>query len=140
MLSTAPSRATPANSPRARDHDQISALIWPSVAMPVVRPIGPAATEASAPRVILPLTLASSPRWVVKAKTTPDDWTPAWKPMLPPVSLTKAGFDQVPSGVFTDSRPCPRRPPTTSPIFSVSGKIGRATCRERLLLQERDSV
>src|SRR5690606_881904 len=41
--------------------------------------------------------------------------------MLPPVSFTKAGFDHVPSGVFTDSRPCPRRPPSTSPILSVSG-------------------
>ena len=43
--------------------------------------------------------------------------------MLPPVILTKLGFDQVPSGDFTDSRPWPRRPPSTSPTLSVSGTM-----------------
>src|SRR3546814_8444212 len=57
--STAPSSATPTNSPRARDQDQISALSWPSVASAALRPTGPAATPASAPRVTLPLTIDS---------------------------------------------------------------------------------
>src|SRR5690606_41751430 len=107
MLSTAPSRATPANSPRARDHDQISALSWPSVAMPVVRPIGPAATEATAPRVKLPLTIESSHNLEVQTKTTSEDRTPAWKQMLPPLSSTISEIDQVPSCVITDIRHYP---------------------------------
>src|SRR5690606_38720610 len=102
MLSTAPSRATPANRPRARDHDQISAFSPPSVASPVVRPTGPAATLASAPRVILPLTIESSPRWLENTSTTSEDCTPAWKPILAPVSFTNDGFDQVPCGVLIE--------------------------------------
>src|SRR5690606_33534024 len=98
MVSAAPSSATPANRPRARDHDQISAFSWPSVAALALRPTGPAATPASAPRVILPLTIDSRLRSLRNTSTTSDDCTPAWKPMLPPVSLTKLGLDQVPSG------------------------------------------
>ena len=57
------------------------------------------------------------------------DCTPAWKPTLPPVRVTKLGFDQVPSAFFTASRPCPRRPPTTSPTLTASGTttIARAS-------------
>lgn len=127
--STAPSRAMPANRPRARDHDQISALSWPSVAAAAVRPTGPAATLASPPRVSLPLTIESRPRAPRNTSTMSEDCTPAWKPTLPPVSLMKLGLDQVPSGFFTDTRPWPRRPPNTRPTLSVSGTttIARAS-------------
>ena len=49
--------------------------------------------------------------------------------MLAPVRVTKLGFDHVPSGFFTDTRPRPRRAPNTNPIFNVSGTttIARAS-------------
>src|SRR5690606_31382461 len=129
MLSTAPSRATPANRPRARDHDQISACSWPSVAVAAWRPSGPAATPTSAPRVSLPLTMLSRLRSLRNTITTSADCTPACRPMLPPVRRRNAGADQVPSGVFTDITPCPRRPPMTRPALTVSGTttIARAS-------------
>ena len=43
----------PAKSPFVREYDSISAVILASVPAPAVRPTGPAATDASAPRVTL---------------------------------------------------------------------------------------
>ena len=129
ICSTAPSSDTPANSPRARDHDQISAFSWPSVAAAALRPTGPAATPASAPRVNLPLTTSSRLRSLRNTSTTSADCTPAWKPTLPPVRVTNTGLDQAPSVPFTDIRPWPRRPPSTRPALIVSGttRIARAS-------------
>src|SRR5690606_28325941 len=93
--STPPSSAMPANRPRARDQDQISAFNAPSVATAALRPTGPAATPASAPRVSLPLTMFSRPRGLLKTSTMSADCTPAWKPKLPPVRVMKEGLDQV---------------------------------------------
>lgn len=124
----------PANSPRARDQDQISACSWPSVAVAAWRPSGPAATPTSAPRVSLPLTMLSRLRSLRNTITTSADCTPACRPMLPPVRLMNAGADQVPSGVLTDIMPWPRRPPITSPALTVSGitTIARASSRSLL--------
>src|SRR5262249_53662909 len=45
--------STPANRPLEREYDRISAVMTASVLNPPRRPTGPAATEASAPRLTL---------------------------------------------------------------------------------------
>src|SRR5689334_5998246 len=51
--SVAPSSAIPANTPRDREYVRISACILASVLAEALRPTGPAATDASAPKVNL---------------------------------------------------------------------------------------
>src|SRR5438477_632502 len=58
----APSSDTPANRPRLREYEKISALSRTSVSASAWRPTGPAATAASAPR--------SAPRSVAPGNST----------------------------------------------------------------------
>src|SRR5262245_9022090 len=51
--STPPERFTPANNPLAREYDTISAVIAASVPTLPAAPTGPAATDASTPRLTL---------------------------------------------------------------------------------------
>jgi len=57
-----------------------------------LRPTGPVATEASAPRVNLPPAIPSMPVLVVRTKMMSEDCAPACRPQLPPVSEMKTGL------------------------------------------------
>src|SRR3954470_15343610 len=115
-----PSSDTPANSPFAREYESISADISASVAAVAVRPLGPAAAEASAPSLVLLLTSDSTPFLFMMRNTKSVDWPPSCKPMFAPSSAHIDGAPQDPVK-FSPPRqviaPRPKLPPT--PIASL---------------------
>jgi alpha-amylase/alpha-mannosidase (GH57 family) len=82
---------TPANTPRERDHERISAVRYASVLAAAVRPTGPAATDASPPSVNWLESSRSSPRGFMTSATTSVSDAPIWNPKLPPSARTEAG-------------------------------------------------
>ena len=91
------------------------------VEAPTLRPTGPAATEASPPRLNWPLAIRSTLRWVLNTRMMSVDDTPAWKPTDPPVRVMKAGSDQSPLPVRTASTPLPRCTPPKKLILNTLG-------------------
>src|SRR5262245_49219915 len=75
-----PSREIPANRPLFREYERISALITMSVAPSAVRPLGPAAAEASAPNFTLLDRSDRAPRGFMTSNTKSLAWPPNWKP------------------------------------------------------------
>ena len=126
MVMAEPSSATPANKPLAREYEYTCAVSPISVAAELCRPTGPAATEASAPRVTLPPTMPSMLCFEVKTSTTSVDCTPTWKPKLPPVRLMKIGLLHAPVSLRTTSTPLPRRPPMPRPTLMTEGMTATA--------------
>src|SRR5207302_7792924 len=86
-----PSSETPANSPLLREYDKISAFITTSVAPSAVRPLGPAAAEASAPSFTLLVSSERAPFGFITSSTKSVACPPNWKPMLIPSSAYRAG-------------------------------------------------
>src|SRR5204863_57796 len=69
-----PERSMPANTPFDREYASICAVSCASVAADVVRPIGPAAIDASAPSVtLLPSSLSAPPRFMTTSTRSVDD-------------------------------------------------------------------
>src|SRR6476646_8026909 len=114
----------PATNPCDRDHDRMSACNWASVCAVAVRPMGPAATDPSAPSVNLLSSSLSAPRSVMTSMIKSVDDPPIWKPTLPPSIRTVPGADQpAPLLLRQDRYPFPYFPPTTNaPVFR-SGTI-----------------
>jgi hypothetical protein len=69
--SVEPSSETPANSPRAREYDKMSARKVTSVSADAVRPTGPAAAEASPPSSTLLVRMLPAERSFIKAEQSP---------------------------------------------------------------------
>ena len=80
---TAPNRSIPANRPRARGSESISAVNCASVAAAPLRPTGPAATDASAPSVSLSCKSRSIPCSFMTSRTRSVDSAPICTPKLP---------------------------------------------------------
>src|SRR4030095_15128454 len=90
-LITTPLSSSPANSPLLLEKERICALSSRSVAAPACRPIGPAATEASAPSVNLSDSKMFSASLFINSMTKSVDCAPICNPKLPPPKLKKAG-------------------------------------------------
>src|SRR5215469_785799 len=91
-----PSKEIPPKTPRARDHERISAFITISVSADVVRPTGPAAAEASAPNLTLLDITDSAPFSFMTRSTKSVADPPIWSPKLAPSSAYIAGALQGP--------------------------------------------
>lgn len=72
-----PSNEIPANSPREREYERISARIATSVAAVAALPLGPAAAEASAPSLTLLPISDSAPRGFITSRTKSVAWPPS---------------------------------------------------------------
>src|SRR5262249_31750320 len=89
--SVPPSSASPPNAPFDRDHDKTSACIEASVSAVASRPTGPAATEASAPRVNLLDRIPFIPFSLITSMTISTASPPTWRPNPPPSTFIAAG-------------------------------------------------
>ena len=122
--SVAPLREIPANRPRWRDQVRISAVIAASVCACVSRPTGPAATEASPPRVNLVESSRFMPLLFITSMNTSVSAPPIWNPKLPPSTRTAAGADQpTPSLLRQETNPLPYLAPTMNAPFFNPGTI-----------------
>src|ERR1017187_7554264 len=124
LRSVAPVREMPAKIPLARDHARISAVILASVSALTVLPTGPAATEASAPKVNLsPSSLFMPSRFITSITTSVED-PPICRPQLPPSMRTEPGAPHpVPSWWRHSAKPRPNSAPTTKAAFLSPGTI-----------------
>src|ERR1700691_4526706 len=86
-----PAREIPANSPRAREYERISARRVTSVSAEAFRPTGPAAAEASPPSLTLLVRMPSADRELISSNTKSVACPPNCKPKLPPSSAIMAG-------------------------------------------------
>src|SRR5437868_3711364 len=91
-----PSRETPANSPREREYDSISARMTTSVDPSALRPFGPAAAEASAPSFTLLPISDSAPRGFITRIMKSVACPPSWNPKFTPSSAYMAGAVHAP--------------------------------------------
>src|SRR5580704_15322637 len=94
--SVEPSSEMPANKPREREYDKISARSVTSVSAEAVRPTGPAAADASAPSLTLLLSMFSADRGDIMSRTKSVAFPPSCKPALPPSSAIIVGPPQGP--------------------------------------------
>src|ERR1017187_2313648 len=124
LRSVAPVREMPAKIPLARDHARISAVILASVSALTVLPTGPAATEASAPKVNLSPSSLFMPSRFITSITTSVEEPPIWMPKLPPSIRTAPGAPHpVPSWWRHSAKPRPNSAPTTKAAFLSPGTI-----------------
>src|SRR5262249_20277533 len=91
-----------------------------SVVALVVRPTGPAATDASPPSSNLSESRLFMPFSFMKSKTKSVDEPPACKPTLPPLISKTAGADQ-PDDVRQLATPRPPDPPMMKPALTTLG-------------------
>src|SRR5579864_3125967 len=91
-----PSREIPANNPRDREYERISARMVTSVEAAALRPFGPAAAATSPPSLTLLVRIESAPRWFITNKTKSVAWPPNCRPKLPPSSAIMEGALQGP--------------------------------------------
>ena len=101
-----------------------------SVAIPVWRPIGPAATDAFAPRVSRPFSMPSTPLRVLNTRITSVDCTPACQPTLPPVILMNAGLLHELSSCRTTITPLPRLAPKPNAALTTLGNTATPYARD----------
>ena len=118
--STPPERLIPANSPFAREYARISAVSDTSVLTCPCRPTGPAATDASAPRLTLFFSSFCTPLSFITSITTSISSAPAWNPQLPLASWRKTGALH-PSPARQLITPFPYSPPKMRAAFLRSG-------------------
>src|SRR5580704_14712630 len=112
----------PANTPRERDQVRISACSCASVSADDVRPTGPAATDASAPKVNLLASSFFAPGSLFTSMTTSVSEPPIWNPTLPPSTRIAAGADQpTPPGLQHSMNPLPYLAPTMKAPFLRPG-------------------
>ena len=111
----------PAKTPRARDHDRISARICASVSADALRPRGPAAADASPPIVNWLDSSLSTPLGFITSMMTSVSVPPTWKPTLPPSTRTPPGADQPPDARRHDRKPRLYLPPTMNAPFFMPG-------------------
>jgi len=104
-----------------------------SVAALVCRPTGPAATEALAPSVSLPLAMPSTPLRVLKTRMTSVESMPPCQPRLPPVSLMNAGLLHELSSCRTTRTPLPCRAPSPKAARTTPGMTATAYARDNRL-------
>src|ERR1017187_9670284 len=124
LRSVAPVREMPAKIPLARDHARISAVILASVSALTVLPTGPAATEASAPKVNLSPSSLFMPSRFITSITTSVEEPPIWMPKLPPSIRTAPGAPHpVPSWWRHSAKPRPNSAPTTKAAFLSPGTM-----------------
>src|SRR5215471_15048586 len=119
-----PASEIPAKTPRARDQERISAFITTSVSALVVRPTGPAATEASAPSLTLLDITDLAPASFITSRTKSVASPPIWSPKLPPSSANIAGALQGPrrlAPVRQVITPRPYSAPTMKAAFFTEG-------------------
>ena len=131
----------PANAPRERDQDRISARIVASVSADVVRPTGPAAAIASPPTVNLLFSKSRfAPRSFITSITTSVSDPPIWKPTLPPSTLTAPGALHPPPALRQVTKPRPYFAPTiNAPLLTPGTTIAHSalsnrSCGNRLIL------
>src|ERR1700761_194182 len=74
----------PANRPRAREYDRISARRVTSVSADALRPTGPAAAEASPPIFTLLFRMFEAEVGVINNSTKSVAWPPNCRPKLAP--------------------------------------------------------
>src|SRR5271169_1500140 len=79
-----PASEIPANNPRAREYDRISARRVTSVSAEAFLPTGPAAAEASPPIFTLLVRMLSADLGVMSSRTKSVAWPPSCKPKLAP--------------------------------------------------------
>src|SRR5436190_3125291 len=115
-----PERSMPAKSPCAREYERISAVSNASVPTWPWRPIGPAATDASAPRFTLFCSIFCAPDSFITSSTTSTCSAPAWNPRLPLASCMKTGALHW-SPARQLMTPLPYSPPMMNAAFFSSG-------------------
>jgi len=94
------------------------------VAAEVLRPVGPAATARSPPRVTSSPVKPAMPRSLVMTSTRAVEEMPIWSPQeTPPMSMKLGPYHRFLAGSRRSRMPSPYFPPKTNPAFTTEGKM-----------------
>ena len=83
----------------ASDIDGYGPILGLNLVVTVPAPIGPAASDRSAPSFTVVDRRCSMPRWVMTSRIVSEPSKPAWKPNDREPIVKKVGSDQLPSGL-----------------------------------------